>query len=686
MTKQLQRPLSRSRFLLPVGLMAIALALGSGSAPATPPDPQEDGAGIEVQTRGPIHEAFARPGELKPEASPVVPKAPPEPIPEDPPELKPEGDNVQWISGYWSWDADRNDFVWVSGTWRVPPPDRQWVPGYWSNTREGWRWVPGFWAGTQQAEVPLLPAPPDTLENGPSVPAPGADYAYTPGVWVCRTGRWLWRPGYWHPLEARRVWVCAHYNWTPGGYIFVDGYWDYPLEDRGLLFAPVCFAQPLWLTPGWCYRPEYTVGIEPLLGALWVRPGLCQYYYGDWYGPRYAGLGFRPWHAYGRAHHDPLFSYYRWHHRETPGWEAGLRTTYLARSAGTAPLPPRTLAAQGILLAKQPEVSRASLQVVRPLHQLKTNSFKMTTVSTTQRAQQVAANQKLQQRARVRRTMEVAPSGEFSGTGKAGFPGKVLRLNGQGGSGGGRPVGKALPSGSQFTPGGIQNPFGQPNPTRAGFRPKTEGKPPLPPVKTLPKAAAGEKSSSRPKSPPTATTSGPPAKSYRPAIPKSDAPPAKNHAPAAPKTYAPPPKTYAPAPSKRYSPPAPKTYAPANPKTYAPPAKSYAPATPKSYSPPAKSYPPPAPKTYSPPAKHYGPSPPRPYSPPAKTSGPPVKTHAPPPPKTFAPPAKTYSGSSSRPPVHRSSGASSAGQAGFQSGGGRSSAGGGGRRSADHRR
>ena len=52
----------------------------------------------------------------------VVPKQPPDPIPEVPPDQKPEAENAQWLPGYWAWDEDRKDFIWVSGFWRVPPP------------------------------------------------------------------------------------------------------------------------------------------------------------------------------------------------------------------------------------------------------------------------------------------------------------------------------------------------------------------------------------------------------------------------------------------------------------------------------------------------------------------------------------------------------------------------------------
>src|SRR5690349_195916 len=53
--------------------------------------------GIEIQGRGQIHEAFAQPLETQPEPAQPVPKEPPPTIPEQPPEQRPEGDNVQWI-------------------------------------------------------------------------------------------------------------------------------------------------------------------------------------------------------------------------------------------------------------------------------------------------------------------------------------------------------------------------------------------------------------------------------------------------------------------------------------------------------------------------------------------------------------------------------------------------------------
>jgi hypothetical protein len=345
--------------------------------------------GIEVQARGPVHEAFAQPVDVKPEPGPVVPKSPPPLVPEQPPEQRPEGNDVQWIPGYWAWDAERNDFLWISGTYRNVPPGRQYIAGYWAQTDDGWRWVPGFWSSTQQSEIPYAPEPPAPLETEPSLPGPDDDSFYIPGTWVYRDTRFLWRPGYWAAYRPGRVWVHSRWLWTPGGCVFVDGYWDYPLEDRGLLFAPVCFTQPLWHRAGWYYRPTFTVGIGPFFGSFFVRPSHCHYYFGDYFGPRYAGLGYSPW--FGRSRWDPLWSYYRWDHRHRGdhGWHDRHRQLYADRAAGRAFPPPRTFAQQDLLVRQNLKGGKSvnNLQLVTPLNQVKDSNFRLARLD----AQQVAA-------------------------------------------------------------------------------------------------------------------------------------------------------------------------------------------------------------------------------------------------------------------------------------------------------
>jgi hypothetical protein len=131
------------------GLGLAALLLIQPPAQSQQPTPAADGP--EVLARGPVHEGYAEPIDPRPEASPVVPKQPPEPVEETPPDQRPEGDNVQWVNGYWA-GRRASDFVWVSG-FGVPPPGRRWVPGHWQQVDGGWQWSPGIWAAAEQPEI-----------------------------------------------------------------------------------------------------------------------------------------------------------------------------------------------------------------------------------------------------------------------------------------------------------------------------------------------------------------------------------------------------------------------------------------------------------------------------------------------------------------------------------------------------
>lgn len=332
---------------LPKALFTITLLLPlagladapNASAQAVAPEP-------EVLARGPLHEAFAQPPEGTPQAGPIVSRQPPNPVEELPPDQKPPGDNVQWIPGYWQWDDERADFIWVSGTWRTPPPGRQWLPGSWRQVEGGWQWVSGLWAPAEQSDLTYQPPPPPSVEVGPSAPAPGDDYFYDPGCWIYRAANYLWRPGCWRGYRPDLVWSPCRYAWTPAGCVFVNGYWDYPLAQRGLLFAPAYFSPDVLSNWNGSWTPRYVVGADVLPGALFVGHGGGHYYFGDYYGPRYQRAGYMPWFdGVGRGAVDPLFASTRRSYGGS-GWERNLRGFYAARGNGQLALPPRTLGQQ----------------------------------------------------------------------------------------------------------------------------------------------------------------------------------------------------------------------------------------------------------------------------------------------------------------------------------------------------
>lgn len=343
---------------------AIAAPVPAGVYQPPPPPSQEQ---PEVLTRGPVHEAFAEPVNIATQAGLVAPRPPPPAPAEVPPEERPAGAGYVWIPGYWSWDAERADYIWVSACWRLAPANMVWVPGYWTPVTEGCEWVAGFWtpAGAQQIEY--LPAPPAAFDVAPVGMPPVADDIWVPGCWYWRGGAYARRAGYWLHPQPGWCWAPAHYGWTPRGYVLAEGYWDYALERRGILFAPVYFPRSVYSRPGFSYSPSIVLDLGVLSVSLFAYPRYSHYYFGDYYADMYLGLGIYPWFHAGRhdTWYDPLFEYGRWQHRGDRDWERRERERYDVRRRDRDLRPPRTyreLQARG---DRQP----AGQVMARPLHE-----------------------------------------------------------------------------------------------------------------------------------------------------------------------------------------------------------------------------------------------------------------------------------------------------------------------------
>ena len=306
--------------------------------------PAGDSRGINVLTRGPVHEAYAETVVLDPGPSEVVPQPPPEAIEEVPPDQRPDGDNVAWIPGYWGWDDEQHNFIWISGVWRSMPPGREWVPGYWSRLDNGYRWVPGYWADVRADEVTYLPEPPESIDEGPNLPAPADDFVWVPGSWVWQHGRYAWRPGYWVRGQRDWMWVPSHYVWSPRGYVYSDGYWDYDLERRGVLFAPVYFEPDVYRRRGFVYSPAVVIDPLSFVVHLFLRPRDCHYYFGDYYDPTYRREGYIYFHDVGnyRSAYDPVFVHERFVHRGDRDWDRRIERDYDDRRDHADRRPPRT--------------------------------------------------------------------------------------------------------------------------------------------------------------------------------------------------------------------------------------------------------------------------------------------------------------------------------------------------------
>ncbi|RMF40966.1 MAG: hypothetical protein D6753_10600 [Planctomycetota bacterium] len=282
-----------------------------------PPAPEEVaaeiGADVEVFSRGPLHESYATAHTRDAIEFPIVKKKPPQPIEEIVPEYRPAGKNVLWVPGYWYYDDEQDDFLWISGLWRNAPPGRQWVPGYWAKVDQGYQWRPGMWVQAG-GTVTFQPPPPASQERGPSSPRPSENHFYVPGYWQYQDGKYVWKPGFWTRHQRGWVWVPARYYRSGNNAVFVNGYWDYKLNQRGQLFAPVRFRNDVTAGSDFRFQPKVAwINGSPLLLHLFVRGDTAAYYYGDYYDERYRSR-YRPWyeHAQTYGYADPLLSYYEW--------------------------------------------------------------------------------------------------------------------------------------------------------------------------------------------------------------------------------------------------------------------------------------------------------------------------------------------------------------------------------------
>ena len=373
------------------GLLGLVCTIGQGQE--TPPQPvaepnqnassdlssagpQMDAeAQAEVQTRGIVHEAFAEPLASDLTEGLVISQSPPEPIDELPPEFMPEGDNVEWIPGYWGWDDDVEDFLWVSGLWRNVPPNQRWVPGYWASVDDGYRWVSGFWTDAGVNDLEYLPYPPPSQEHGPNSAAPGSDYFWVPGSWVYVSNDYRWQPGYWAPAHDDWCWTPQRYTWTPRGVLYSPGFWDYRIPNRGTLFAPVRFGNPGYFRGARRFTPNYVINPAGLLVNLFVRPQYRHYYFGDYYGRQYTSRGFRPWFdtSYnGAYYYDPLLAFYEsYYDRRGVDFSGRMNRWYDYYDQNPNRRPPRTL--QRTLRSAVPsdgDVDTSQLILARAINEL----------------------------------------------------------------------------------------------------------------------------------------------------------------------------------------------------------------------------------------------------------------------------------------------------------------------------
>ncbi len=381
MTPNVNKPVNNTRRALmsrPIIAALIALTLLPSSGPGfiaalqaqgdqPPAVPAEEQP--EALTGGPIHEAFAQPVPTDQQQSTIAPTQPPANIQEDPPAARPAGENVFWVPGYWSWDTDRKGYIWVSACWRATVPDMQWVPGYWHQVPTGWEWVPGFWTKSATKEIEYLAPPPVIQQADPIVVTSSADTIWVPPCYYWVGGQYVLRNGYWLAAQPGWVWVPSYYCRTPRGHVFVPGHWDYELEHRGVLFAPVYIPPTVYVRHSYRYSPSIVVNLRGLTVSLFACPRYSHFYFGDYYDDVYISVGIYPWFDCDRRRswYDPIYQHHRWYNqRNNPRWEVDCRRDYDNRRADPHLRPARTYREMEARVARAPEPQRRDLQTASP--------------------------------------------------------------------------------------------------------------------------------------------------------------------------------------------------------------------------------------------------------------------------------------------------------------------------------
>ncbi|WP_425619459.1 hypothetical protein NA78x_003491 [Anatilimnocola sp. NA78] len=186
----------------------------------------------------------------------------------------------------------------------------EWVPGYWSRDGRVCRWVSGFWGHGGEEEVAYLPEPPAPKVERPES-APDANHFWISGNWQFVDDEYRWKSGFWAAGRDGWIWTPDCYTWTPRGHVFVRGYWDLPLERRGMLFAPLAVQPDAHLV-----SPTVVIDVREALAHWFVAPTYKHYCFGDYYETDRRGSGaLVSWYENGTAgqEYDSVRSYYSQH-------------------------------------------------------------------------------------------------------------------------------------------------------------------------------------------------------------------------------------------------------------------------------------------------------------------------------------------------------------------------------------
>jgi hypothetical protein len=136
----------------------------------------------------------------------------------------------QWIGGYWGWRGSAQ--VWIAGHWAVPPAyGYVWEPARWEEVNGSWMFFDGHWRAAEQPDPVQAwqPPPPPVNEVAVEAPPPAPIEEIRP---VAPFAGALWVPGYWHWNGGRYAWVGGRWSPRPAGYEWERDRWEHREDGR----------------------------------------------------------------------------------------------------------------------------------------------------------------------------------------------------------------------------------------------------------------------------------------------------------------------------------------------------------------------------------------------------------------------------------------------------------------------